>query len=190
MKNALFGPINVEDAPFFKALFNSSKFAWLWLIVRVYLGYQWLTAGLHKLSDPAWMQTGEAIKGYWTRAVIIPEAPARAAINYDWYRAFIQSMLDSQSHVWFGKLIAIGEFLVGAALILGLFVGVAAFFSALMNLNFLLAGSLSSGPILLVLGILLMFAWKVAGYYGLNRAFLHYVGTFWQPGVWFQKKIA
>jgi thiosulfate dehydrogenase [quinone] large subunit len=92
--------------------------------------------------------------------------------------------------VWFGKLIAVGELLVGIALILGCFVGIAAFFSAMMNLNFLLAGSLSSGPILLVLGILIMFAWKAAGYYGLNRAILYYIGTFWQPGKWFQKKIA
>ncbi|MBA4383387.1 MAG: DoxX family protein [Anaerolinea sp.] len=190
MKKALFGPINVEDAPFFKALFNSSKFAWLWLIVRIYVGYQWVNASLHKLSSPEWMQTGEALKGYWMRAVSMPEAPAKPPINYEWYRSFIQSMLDSQSYVWFGKLIAVGEFLVGIALILGVFVGIAAFFSALMNLNFLLAGSLSSGPILLVLGILIMFAWKAAGYYGLNRAVLYYVGTFWQPGKWFQKKIA
>jgi len=190
MKKALFGTINMEGAPFFIALFNSSKFAWLWLIVRVYVGYQWITASLHKLSAPEWMQTGDALKGYWMRAVSIPEAPAKPPINYEWYRSFIQSMLDGQSYVWFAKLIAVGEFLVGLALILGIFVGVAAFFSSLMNLSFLLAGSLSTGPILLVLGIFLMFAWKVASYYGLNRAFYHFVGTPWQPGKWFQKKIA
>lgn len=189
MKNALFGPHNMEDAPVIKTIFNSTKFAWLWLIVRVYLGYQWVTAGLHKLEDPKWMQTGEAIKGYWTRAVAIPEAPARPLINYDWYRNFIQGLLDSNSHVWFGKFIAIGEFLVGAALILGAFVGMAAFFSALMNMNFLLAGSLSSGPVLLVLAMLLMVAWKIAGYYGLNRFIFKYIGTFWKPGLWFRKKV-
>jgi thiosulfate dehydrogenase [quinone] large subunit len=189
MKNALFGPTNMEDAPFFKALFSSTKFAWLWLIVRVYVGYQWVTASLHKLSSPAWMQTGDAIKGYWMNAVKIPEAPAKAAINYGWYRTFLQSLLDSQSYVWFGKLIAVGELLVGIALILGVFVGLAAFFSALMNFNFLLAGSLSTGPVLFLLGILLMIAWKIAGYYGLNRLLFKYVGTFWKPGVWFQKKI-
>jgi thiosulfate dehydrogenase [quinone] large subunit len=189
MKNFLFGPHNLEDAPAIKAIFNSPKFAWLWLIVRVYVGYNWVNASLHKLSSPAWMQTGDAIKGYWMHAVTVPEAPASAPIYYAWYRNFLQSMLDNNSYVWFGKLIAVGELLVGIALIAGIFVGLAAFFSFLMNLNFLLAGSLSSGPVLLVLAMLLMIAWKIAGYYGLNRLWLKYVGTFWQPGIWFKKKI-
>lgn len=190
MNNVLFGPTHMDDAPFFKNLFSSTKFAWLWLAVRIYVGYQWFDASLHKLSDPAWMQTGEAIKGYWTRAVSIPEAPARPPINYDWYRSFIQSLLDSEAHVWFGKLISIGELLVGIALILGAFVGVAAFFGSVMNFSFLLAGSLSSGPVLLVLEILLMIAWKTAGYYGLDRFFFKFIGAPWKPGKWFQKKIA
>ncbi len=145
---------------------------------------------MHKLEDPAWMQTGDALKGYWTRAVAIPEAPARPPINYEWYRTFIQSLLDGESYVWFAKLIAVGEFLIGLALILGIFVGVAAFFGGLMNLNFLLAGSLSSGPVLLVLEMLLVVAWKIGGYYGLDRLFFKYVGAPWKPGLWFQKKKA
>jgi thiosulfate dehydrogenase (quinone) large subunit len=190
MKNALFGPINMEDSPMSKALFGSSKFSWLWLVVRLYVGYQWLTASIHKLTSPEWMQTGEALKGYWMHAAAIPDAPAKPAIYYDWYRTFIQSMLDHNSYVWFAKLIAIGEFLVGVALILGLFVGVAAFFGGLMNLNFMLAGSLSSGPILFVLEILLIIAWKTAGYYGLDRVFFKFIGAPWKPGVWLQKKTA
>jgi thiosulfate dehydrogenase [quinone] large subunit len=104
-----FGPTELQDAPVVKALFNNTKLAWIWLIVRIYVGYQWVEASLHKISDPAWMSTGEAIKGYWLHAVSIPEAPARPPIYYDWYRSFLQTLLDSGSHVWFGKLIAIGE---------------------------------------------------------------------------------
>ena len=190
MKNVLFGNTNMEDAPMVKSLFNSTKFAWLWMIVRVYVGYQWLTASLHKLESPDWMHTGAALKGYWLNAVSIPEAPAKPAIYYDWYRSFLQSMLDNQSYVWFAKLVAVGEFLVGLALILGIFVGVAAFFGGLMNFSFMLAGSLSSGPVLLVLEILLIVAWKTAGYYGLDRFFFKFIGAPWKPGVWFQKKTA
>ncbi|EKD87958.1 MAG: hypothetical protein ACD_35C00121G0001 [uncultured bacterium] len=98
--------------------------------------------------------------------------------------------MDGESYVWFAKLIAVGEFLIGLALILGIFVGVAAFFGGLMNLNFLLAGSLSSGPVLLVLEMLLVVAWKIGGYYGLDRLFFKYVGAPWKPGLWFQKKKA
>jgi len=190
MKNALFGPTNMEDAPMFKALFNSTKFAWLWLIVRVYVGYQWLSASLHKFASPDWVQTGVALKGFWTHAVTIPAGATSSPIYYVWYRSFIQSMLDSQSYVWFGKFVAISEFLIGVALILGIFVGVAAFFGGFMNFNFLLAGSLSSGPVLLVLEILLVIAWKTAGYYGLDRFFFKFIGAPWKPGTWFQKKTA
>jgi len=51
-----------------------------------YVGYEWLTAGLHKLEDPKWMSDGTALLGYWTNAVKIPAPPARAAITFDWFR--------------------------------------------------------------------------------------------------------
>ncbi len=175
-----FGPSQLQDAPFIKFLFANTKMAWLWLIVRVYVGYKWVDASLHKLSAPEWMQTGDALKGYWTNAVSIPEAPARAPIYFDWYRTFLEFMLENQSYVWFAKLIAIGELLVGIALIIGLFVGMAAFFGGLMNFNFLLAGSLSSGPLLLTLQILLIVAWKIAGHLGVNYFIHKRFGTFWQ----------
>lgn len=177
-----FGPSQLQDAPFIKFLFSNTKMAWLWLIVRVYVGYQWVDASLHKLSAPEWMQTGDALKGYWTNAISIPEAPARAPIYFDWYRSFLESMLDSGSYVWFAKLVAIGELLVGVALIIGLFVGLAAFFGGLMNFNFLLAGSLSSGPLLLILQILLMITWKISGHLGVNYFIHKKLGTFWQRG--------
>ena len=177
-----FGPSSLKDAPFIKFIFTNTKMSWLWLIARVYVGYQWVEASLHKFSNPAWMQTGDALKGYWTNAVSVPEAPARAPIYYDWYRNFLQSMLDNQSYTWFAKLIPVAEFLVGIALIIGLFVGMAAFFGGVMNMNFLLAGSLSSGPLLLVLEILLMIAWRIAGHLGVNYFIHKRFGTFWQKG--------
>lgn len=177
-----FGPSPLQNAPIVNFIFNNSKMAWLWLLVRVYVGYQWVDASLHKLASPDWMQTGAALKGYWMNAVKIPEAPAKALIHFDWYRSFLQSMLDNESYVWFAKLIAISELLIGTAMIIGLFVGTAAFFGALMNFNFLLAGSLSSGPLLLVLQILLVIAWKIAGHLGVNYFVHKRFGTFWQPG--------
>ncbi|MFL5802549.1 MAG: hypothetical protein ACJ8CR_12520 [Roseiflexaceae bacterium] len=54
-------------------------------------------------------------------------------------RSFIQFMLDKDSYTWFAKLVAYGEFLIGVALILGAFVGIAVFFGALLNWNFIMA---------------------------------------------------
>jgi thiosulfate dehydrogenase (quinone) large subunit len=190
MNNLLWGSSNMENPRIIDALFNKTKFSWLWLVIRIYVGFQWLSASIHKLSSPEWMQTGEALKSFWLNAVAIPAGLAKPAIYYPWFRTFIQMLLDNNSYVWFGKLIALGEFLVGLALILGFLVGVAAFFGGLMNLSFLLAGSLSSGPVLLVLEMLLLVAWKTAGYYGLDRYFFNFIGAPWKPGRWFQKKLA
>jgi thiosulfate dehydrogenase (quinone) large subunit len=168
----------IADPPLAQKLFNSTRAAWLWLPIRLWLGWQWIDAGLHKVGDPAWVQTGEALQGYWTRAVAIPEG-GRPAITFDWYRAFLQSLLDANAYTWFGKLIAYGELLIGIALIVGAFTGIAAFFGALMNFNFMLAGSASTNPVLFILAIGLMLAWKVAGLIGLDYFLLPLIGTPW-----------
>jgi thiosulfate dehydrogenase [quinone] large subunit len=54
----------VNDPPLAQKLFNSTYAAWLWLPLRIWLGYQWLDAALHKIDNPAWVQTGEALKGF------------------------------------------------------------------------------------------------------------------------------
>jgi len=170
------------DPPFAQSLFNSPKWAWLWVIARLYVGYSWLTSGIGKLSNPAWTQTGEALKGFWERAVAIPDAPARPLIAFDWYRGFLQSMIDAGAYTWFSKVVYIGEILIGVALILGLFTGIAAFFGGFMNWNFMMAGSASTNPVLFTLSILLVLAWKTAGWWGLDRFVLPALGTPWQPG--------
>lgn len=178
----------LADIPSTQSLFTSKAMSWLWLVIRLYLGYQWIESGWGKITNPAWMQGGEALKGFWARAVLIPETPARPLIAFDWYRNFIQFMLDSGNYAWFAKLVAVGELLVGAALILGIFIWLSAFIGGFMNWNFMMAGSASVNPVFLILSILLVLAWKTAGWIGLDRWLLVQVGTPWQPGLLFQRK--
>lgn len=172
----------LTDPPLVTALFNSVYMSWLWLVIRLYLGYTWITSGWGKVSNPAWIQTGEALKGFWERAIIIPEAPARPAIAFNWYRSFITAMLESGSYPWFAKLVAIGELVIGIALVLGLFTWLFASLGGFMNWNFMMAGSASVNPVMLVLSILLILAWKTAGWWGLDRWLLPLLGTPWQLG--------
>jgi len=169
----------VQDPPLVQKLLNSPLAGWLWLPLRIWLGWQWFLAAEHKISDPEWVQTGVALKAFWERIVVIPEQ-GRPAIAYDWYRSFIQALLDAQAYTWFAKLVAYGELLVGIALIIGAFTGIAAFFGGLMNWNFMLAGSASTNPMLFTIAVLLILAWKVAGYIGADYFLLRWLGTPWR----------
>lgn len=169
----------IEDAPIAKTLFNDTRMAWLWLILRVWLAAKWIDAASHKIDNPAWVETGDALKGFWSGIVQIP-AEGRPPISFDWYRSFIQFMLDSEAYTWFSPLVVYGEYVVGIALLLGVFTGIAAFFGAFMNWNFMMAGSASSNPMLFVVAIGLLLAWKISGYYGLDYFLLRRIGTPWR----------
>jgi len=72
-----------------------------------------------------------------------------------------------------------GEIAVGLGLVFGILTGFAAFFGALMNMSFLLAGSASTNPVMFTLAVGLILAWRVAGYYGVDRALLPMLGVPW-----------
>jgi thiosulfate dehydrogenase [quinone] large subunit len=156
----------LEDPPISRLLFSDPRLAPIWLVLRLWLAYQWLSAGVPKLMDPVWMSTGLPLQGYWQGS--LATAP-RPVIAYDWYRAFIEFLVAGGHHVWFAKLVAFGEVGVGVALALGALTGLAAAAGLLMNVNYLLAGSASTNPVLAAVAILIVLAWKVAGWWGLDR---------------------
>ena len=55
-----------------------------------------------------------------------------------------------------------------------------------MNFSFQLAGSASSNPVLFGLSVFLILAWKVAGFWGLDRYLLPMLGTPWHHGTIFE----
>lgn len=181
--------VEIEGPAVTRFLFNNSRAGLLWLPIRLFVGFSWLEAGLHKFSDPEWTQGGAALRGYWERAAAMPEQ-GRPPISFEWYRDFINALLSSNSETWFAWVITLGEIAVGVGLLLGVLTGIAAFFGALMNMSFLLAGSASTNPVLFTLGVGLILAWKVAGYYGVDRYLLPRLGTPWGPGALFRRQQA
>jgi thiosulfate dehydrogenase [quinone] large subunit len=182
MSRRVYRAEQLPDPGFVKFLFGSPIMALLFLPLRVYLGWQWLAAGIEKVNNPAWTRTGTALKGFWTAQTKLDAGAKGAPIHYGWYHDFLQYMLNNEWYTWFAKLIAFGETILGIALIVGAFVGIVAFFGAFMNFNFMLAGSASVNPMLFVIAIVLVLGWKVAGYIGADYYLLPAVGTPWKPG--------
>ncbi len=172
----------VQEPSIITMLLNHPLAAWLWLPIRVWLGWQWLEAGLHKVESAAWMQTGAALKGFLSGAVAAA-ANGQPVIHYTWYSNFLSMLISSGSYAWMAKLVAVGETLVGVALILGMFTGLAAFFGGFMNFNYLMAGTVSVNPMFLVLAVTLLVAWKVSGYIGLDYFLVPRLGALWSDRI-------
>jgi thiosulfate dehydrogenase [quinone] large subunit len=179
----------VSDPPFAQTLFGDWRWAWIWLIIRLYVGYEWLVAGWGKITSSAWVgaQAGTSLRGFLNNAVSLTSG-AHPAVQA-WYATFLKAVILPTVGFW-SYVVAFGETLVGLALIVGVFTGVAAFFGFFMNMNYMLAGSLSINPVLLFLSIFIILAWKTAGWWGLDRWVLVDLGTPWSPGLAFHKKDA
>ena len=211
-------PVYFEEPPVAKRLFASTTFAWLWLVLRLYLGWEWFVAGWEKTfggnltwkfwqwGESQYSLTGTANCG-WVRSCVIDGKPvprgsavqgfAAAAIKnsqgphpnvaYSWYVDFLKWIRDD-SYGWIGPLVAILELVVGVLLILGLLTGIAAFVGAVMNFNYVFAGSAGVNPLYIIISLLLIMAWRVPVWYGLDRFVLPKLGTPWQRGTVFRRK--
>ena len=183
----------VPEPPIARFLFADTRMAWLWLIVRLYVGYQWITAGLEKLTgysftfdasfgqklSSPWVfgaHDGAAIKGFVAGA-LAQTGGAHPAVQ-GWYASFLQSVVLPNATL-FAYLVTFGEVLIGLGLIFGVLTGIAAFFGVFMNLNFLLAGAVSINPVIGVLALFLVLTWRIAGFYGIDSYLLPLLGTPW-----------
>jgi thiosulfate dehydrogenase [quinone] large subunit len=171
--------VEIEGPAFSRYLFSNTRAGLIWLAIRLFVGSQWIEAGLHKMQGTGWLDGGAALKGFWAAAAAVPEA-GKPPISYEWYRGFIQMLLDNHAYTWFGWLIPFGELAVGLGLVFGVLTGFAAFFGALMNMSFLLAGSASTNPVMFTLAVGIILAWRVAGYYGFDRYLLPMIGVPWR----------
>lgn len=183
----------IPEPPIARFVLADTRMAWLWLIVRLYVGYQWITAGFekltgysvtfdstfgHKVSSP-WVfsnHDGAALQGFISGS--LAQASGTHPAVQGWYASFLQNFVLPNAAV-FAYMVTFGEILIGLGLIFGVLTGIAAFFGVFMNLNFLLAGAVSINPIIGVLALFLVLAWRVAGFYGVDSYLLPLLGTPW-----------
>ncbi|WJP99229.1 DoxX family protein [Geobacillus stearothermophilus] len=142
----------------------------LMVVFRLYLGYEWMTAGWEKITQ-GFDATG-FLKGALAKAA--GEHPAVQS----WWAAFIEHVALPNVGL-FNVLVPWGEFLVGIALILGLFTTFAALMGAVMNFAFMFSGTTSTNPQMVLLTVFLLVAGANAGRYGLDRWVLPYLRHWW-----------
>ncbi|MWV47076.1 DoxX family membrane protein [Paenibacillus sp. HJL G12] len=132
---------------------------WLLTVVRIYLGYTWITGGIKKLTDG--FDAGGFMKGAIAKAA--GEHPA----VQNWWATFLKhGALPSVK--LFNILIPLGETLVGIGLLLGTFATFAALMGMVMNFAFLFSGSISVNPQMILLEIFIVVAAANAGRIGLD----------------------
>lgn len=161
--------IDLPEPKAIKFLFSDNRASAVWFVMRLYLGYEWLTAGIMKLADinGSWVgeKAGVAVSGFLNGALKKIGGPHPDVSG--WYAWFIQNVALPHP-VIFSYLIVFGEIAVGLGLIVGLFTALAAFFGAVMNFNFLFAGTVSINPLFVLIEILIILAWRTSGYWGLD----------------------
>ena len=70
---------------------------------------------------------------------------------------------------WIAKLVAVSEVAIGVLLIVGLFTGVAALAGLALNVIYMFSGTAGVNPAYAIVALLLIMAWRNAGYLGLDR---------------------
>jgi len=155
----------------------------MWFVVRMYVGAEWLLAGWEKVKSPAWGTSGKAIAGFVAGALAKSSGPNPAVQG--WYATFLQQIVLPNAGL-FSFLVTWGEVAVGIGILLGILTGIAAGFGVLMNMNYLLAGTVSVNSVLGVLGLFLFFSWRICGWIGFDRVLLPALGMPWKPGKLFR----
>jgi len=145
---------------------ENEKVSIIWTVLRVWLGIQWIEAGWHKVVDG--FDAGGFVQG------AIGKATGDNPAVQGWYANFLEGFALPNIKL-FNVLIPWGEVLVGIGLIVGVATIPALIAGAFMNLNFLLAGTVSTNPILFTAAIILLFVGKGAYIWGGDRFLVPYV---------------
>jgi thiosulfate dehydrogenase (quinone) large subunit len=176
------GRRNLRAADWF---YRSRAASVLWLVARLWLGYGWVNAGYQKLwgSEKAafWNGGGAGVKGFATAGVTGSTAGKGSGASYGWWAGFLHNFVIPNAS-WIAKVVTVSELVIGVLLILGLFTGAAAFAGLTLNLVYLFTGSAGVNPAYAIVAVLLILAWRNAGYLGLDRFVFPMMRDRFRPG--------
>lgn len=141
----------------------------LLVLIRLYLGLQFLQAGWGKV-------TGGFDSSGFLQGAIAKASGDHPAVQ-GWWASFLEGFALPNAGL-FNFLVAWGELLVGIALILGIFTTFSALMGITMNFAFLFSGTVSTNAQMVLLTIFILVAGANAGRYGLDRWVLPFIRKF------------
>lgn len=162
-----------------KMLPNTWVRATLWLLLRVWVGFQFLDAGVAKLfgdEKAAFIgaNAGAGIKGMLTGATSVQMTGGAHPAVLAPFVWLAQNVFIPAAPA-FSYMVAFGEVLIGLALLVGLFTRFAAFWGAFLNLLFMLAGSSGVNPYMFTIELSILLVGVSAGLLGADAVVLPYV---------------
>ncbi|WP_211748096.1 DoxX family protein [Paenibacillus sp. Marseille-Q4541] len=140
---------------------------WLLTVLRIYIGYDWMTHGWAKLTGGGFDASG-FIGG------AIANSTGEAATVQGWWGTFLETFALPNVGL-FNFLVPLGEFLVGLGLILGCFTTFAVLMGIVMNFAFLFSGTVSTNAQLILLQMFILVAGFNAGKIGLDHWVVPYI---------------
>ncbi|HYW11637.1 MAG TPA: hypothetical protein VE871_06750 [Longimicrobium sp.] len=143
--------------------FRSTLTSPVWLVLRLYLASVWLQFGVGKIRG-GWME-GDGLHGLLS-AVAAGATPA----PFPFYARVAELLVATGMDRVLSVVIPLVEVGVGLAFLTGVLLVPAAIGATLLNVNLVLSGvaTLRFDGRIIALQILLLLAWRVAGYLGLG----------------------
>ena len=159
-----------SDPVLLARFFSGTRLAPVWIGVRLYVGWVWLSAGWFMLQRPEWMSDGTALSDAWLAR--------QDAAGY----GMTSQLISWGAADWLARTTAIGLTVAGIAVLLGLATGIASFLGILLSVNVIVTNTTQLGPEVFALAVLLVMAWKSSGWIGLDRWLLPLAGAPWPGG--------
>ncbi len=154
-------PSEIRTPPVLQYLTRSKVMAIGWTAIRVWLGIMWIQAGVSKLwgaENPGFLHNnGAGVAGF----------AAHGVAAYSWWGSFLHSFVVPNSG-WIGVLVAVAEFLIGCALVLGLFTPIAALGSLALLFTYVMSGTASVCAFYALCAIVLLATWRTSGWIGVD----------------------
>ncbi|MDF2946685.1 MAG: DoxX [Bacillales bacterium] len=129
-------------------------------ILRIYLGFSWLSSGWSKATGE-----GFTAEGFLKGALGQTTGDHPSVLPF--WGGFLENVALPNVGL-FNFLVVYGEIAIGIALIIGLFTRTALIFSLIMNFSFMFSGSTGVNPYYVLYALILLIGGRNTGKYGVD----------------------